>query len=127
METITLLELIEVIEKRGRHITRGKLLIDFDNYIAYRDIVKMVLTPNSYAKDAGVEIAQIRSLISKISFEIEIKLIKGHQKISSPFQNMPLQHLLKECDKEARALREYIEDQLNETNIKYLGLCAVKV
>ena len=110
VETIILLELIEVIERKGRHITRGKLLIGFDNHIAYRDIVKKVLKPNSHAKDAGAEIAQIRNLISKISFEIEIKLIKGHQKISSLFQNIPLQHLLKECNEEARALRENIED-----------------
>ena len=56
-ETITLLELIEVIERKGRHITRGKLLIGFDNRIAYRDIVKKVLKPNSYTKDVGAEIA----------------------------------------------------------------------
>ena len=56
-ETITLLELIELIERRGRYITRGKLLIGFDNHIVYRDIIKKVLKPNSYAKDAGAEIA----------------------------------------------------------------------
>ena len=34
---------------------------------------------------------------------------------------------MKECDEEARALRENIEDQPNKINIKYLGLCMVKV
>ena len=40
---------------------------------------------------------------------------------------MPLQYLLKECDEEVRALRKNIEDELYETNIKYLGLYVAKV
>ena len=40
---------------------------------------------------------------------------------------MPLKHLLRECNEKARMLRENMKNKLNETNIKHLGFCAVKL
>jgi len=122
-----LLELIEIIEKRGRHINNRKLVIGIDNCTAYGEIAKKVMKPNSYTNDTGIEIAQIRSLLQRIKFEIEFILMRGYQVINRPFQLMPVHHLLRECIEEARKLRENIEEEELETNIKFLRRYAVKV
>ena len=58
--------------------------------MAYGEIVKKIMKPNSYTNDAGAEIVQIRSLLKTIKFEIEFKLIRRHQGINKLFQLMPL-------------------------------------
>ena len=40
---------------------------------------------------------------------------------------MHLQHLLKECDEEAKTLRKNVEEKALETNINFLCKCTVKV
>jgi len=59
-EAITLLELIEVIERKGRGISHGKITIGVDNRKVYQRIVEEIAKPNVYAKDSGAEIAQIK-------------------------------------------------------------------
>ena len=78
METITLLELLEILEQKGRYINYGKVIISFNNRLVHRRILQEVYKPNSFAQDVGAEIAQIRWLIKKIAFEIELELIRGY-------------------------------------------------
>ena len=51
-----MLELIEIIEQRDRHINDSKFIIGFDNRLAYREIVIQVKKITSCASDIGVEI-----------------------------------------------------------------------
>ena len=74
-ETITLLELMEVIAKRGKGVRYRKLIIGFDNRTAHNGIVKEILKPTVCAKDGGAVILKIKSLKNEIEFDIEFKLI----------------------------------------------------
>ena len=57
----------------------------------------------------------------KIKFEIEIKLIKGHQKIVDPFYENSITHLIRKCNVKAKRIRETINKRIMTTNIKFLG------
>ena len=124
-EAITLLELIEVIVTKGKHIPTGKIKIGFDNRLAYRKIVNAILKPSTYAQDSGAEISRIKTLLKEVSFEIELVLVKGHEAPKRPFQVQPLQHLINECDAKARRARENINSYPSTTNIKYVGQYAI--
>ena len=126
-EAITLLELIEVIERKGRGISHGKIIIGVDNRKVYQRIVEEIAKPNVYAKDSGAEIAQIKRLLEKIKFEIQIELVKGHKKPEGNYQQKPLQHLILECDQEATKQRERISEKNQIHNIKFEGFCALKL
>ena len=58
-EAITLLELMEVLKKRGKHIEHGKVMIGFNNKIAHQRIINEVTNPMMFANDTGAKIAQI--------------------------------------------------------------------
>jgi len=47
-ETITLLELIEVLGRKGKHITSRKIQIGFDNRTSYKKIMQALLKPSKY-------------------------------------------------------------------------------
>ena len=68
-----------------------------------------------HTNDAGVEIAQTRSLLNEIKFMI------------GPFSAITLQHLIKLQSKEAEIVRNEIEEKQGETNIRFAGKCAIKV
>ena len=85
-EAIILLELIEVIEKKGRHILSGKMTIGLDNRKVYQAIVKGIVKASLFSQDGEAEIARIRQLIKRIRFEIELKLIRGHSKETPSFR-----------------------------------------
>ena len=78
-EVMVLLELITLLEKKGRNIREGKIVIGIDYKRAYRKIEKDIRKSNEYAQESGAEIAMIKRLIKKIKFEVEIKLIRGHE------------------------------------------------
>ena len=126
-EAITLLELIEVIERKGRGISYGKITIGVDNRKVYQRIVEEIAKPKVYAKDSGAEIAQIKRLLEKIKFEIQIELVKEHKKPEGNYQLKPLQHLIVECDQEATKQREKINEKNQIHNIKFEGFCALKL
>ena len=48
-EVMVLLELIVVLEKKGRHIQSGEIRIGFDNKQAYRKIINKLMRSNIYA------------------------------------------------------------------------------
>ena len=59
---------------------------------------------NTYAQEAGSEVAMIKKLLQKIKFDVEISLEKGHGKIIGSYQINPLKYLLRECDKTSREI-----------------------
>ena len=77
VEVITLLELIQVIEWKSRHISNGKIEIALDYRNVYHKVVKQILITNHIVRDEGGEIAAIRKAIKKASITIELHLKKG--------------------------------------------------
>ena len=71
-EVTVLLELVTVLEKKGRQITQGEITIGFDCKKAHRNIVSSVLKSNEHAKEALGEIAMIRKLLFKIKFKVTL-------------------------------------------------------
>ena len=57
MKAITILELIEVIERKGRIINFGMIEILIDNRDVYRKIISDVKKSNHLVQDGGVEIS----------------------------------------------------------------------
>ena len=48
----------------------------------------------------------MKKIKDRINFEIELELVRGHKTLGVPYRQNPLQHLIKECDQEARKCRE---------------------
>ena len=65
-ETIVLLDLLEVMERKGRHTTSAKIKIGFDNRIACRKIVSKIAKASMLSQDSIAEIAKIQEILSKI-------------------------------------------------------------
>ena len=78
-EVIVLLELMTVLEEKGRHIMEGEVTIGFDCKKAHKKIIKEILKSNEYAKEARSEIAMIKKLLDKIKFNVVLKLMRGHE------------------------------------------------
>jgi len=125
-EAITLLELMEVIERKGKHIREEKIQIGFDNRQAYKKIVQKLMKPSIYTREAGAEIARIKRIMDKVSFEIEIRLIRGHEAPKEPYQVEPLTYLIREYNLKARKGREKLYTKEDIYNIKYFGVYAIK-
>ena len=117
-EVIVLLELLVVLERRGRGIDYGKIEIGIDYRRAHKKIMSAIKKSNEYAKESGAEIARIKRLLKKIKFDIEIKLIRGHKNNIGEYRRNPTKHLIKNCDTKARIKRENIEKEEIEKNIK---------
>jgi len=126
-ETITLLELFEVLWRKGKHINRGKIEIGFDNKKAYKEIKTTLRKYTKYAQDAGAEITRIKEIMQELKFDVEIKLITRYKKEKITFEEKPLKYLLSKCDAEASKMRKQIQEKSNATNIKHVGKCALKV
>ena len=71
-ELTVLLELVTVLENKGRQIAQGEITIGFDCKKAHRKIVSSVLKSNEHAKEALGEIAMIRKLLAKIKFKVTL-------------------------------------------------------
>ena len=56
MEAIILLELLEVLKRKGRHIFHGLVVIGVDNRRVYRKIIENIKKASIFAQDAGAEI-----------------------------------------------------------------------
>ena len=69
-EVITLLELVEVIERKGRMVDFGMIKISIDNRDAYKKIISNIKKSNYLVQDRGAEISQIRRLLKKIKFKV---------------------------------------------------------
>ena len=108
-EVLTLLELITVIERKGRNISLGKIRIDVDYKRVYRKILNNINKSNEYAQEAGAIIIIIKRIIKKIKFKVEIQLLRGHKENIGQYRQNQLKYLIKQCDRRARKKREEIE------------------
>ena len=103
---ITLLELISVLEIRGKNVPSGKIVIVLDNRKVYRGLINDIIKPGIHTQNAGVEIAQIKRLLRKIHFKVEFKLVRGHRVLIGPFQSKPSEHLIRLCNEKSKITRE---------------------
>ena len=62
-EVIVLLELLEVIEAKGRHIDEGEITIGFDLRKAHKKIINDIKQSNDYTQESGAEISRIKDLL----------------------------------------------------------------
>ena len=97
-----MLELLEVLERKGRHILQGHIIIGVDNRRVYWKIVEDIKKASTYIQDTGVEILQIKKLLSKIRYEVEIQLQREYQKTTDPFQSNPIAYLVAKCNRKAK-------------------------
>ena len=74
-EAITLLELLEVINKKSKHIQHGKINIGIDNRKLRKTIIEKVMKPAQYTQDGGAVITRIKEIIKEASIEIKLTLI----------------------------------------------------
>ena len=65
---VVLLELIIVLERRGRHINHSKITIGFDNRKHYQNIVNELHKSNNYVIEAGSKVVEIKKEIEEIKF-----------------------------------------------------------
>ena len=79
-------------------MSRGKIQIVFDNREPCREIVSKITKASIYSQDTGAKIAQIKSLVNKIKFKVDISLLKGQGWILAPHSRVSLKCLIKECD-----------------------------
>ena len=68
----------------------------------------------------------IKRLLKKIEFEVEIKLVWGHESNVGKYYRYPIKHLIKHCDSKARKKREEINSEVNMSNIKFYGAYNLK-
>jgi len=73
-EAIILLELLEVIERKGRYIDSGQITIYFDNQYVYKKIIVDIRKSNYIAQEVGAKITTIKQLLKKIKFNIILEL-----------------------------------------------------
>ena len=118
--------MITVLDRRGRHIENGRIEIGFDNKQQYRQIMSSIKKSNMYVQESGAEIAMIKHLIEKIKFEVKIHLIKSHEKQVGTYEQNLMKHLIKECDRKAKTIREESRNKMNCTNIKFYGSYTMK-
>ena len=120
-EVLVLLELIEVLEAKGRQITEGEISIGFDCRKVCKKIVQDIRRTNDHAQESGAEISRIKELIHKIKFDVKIKLVTDQNTQPNHGDGFNLKKLLKDCDKKARVAREQIERYEGTTNVKCYG------
>ena len=125
VEAIVLLDLIKVLERRGLYVTHGKVSVGFNNRIMHRRIISSIAKASMFVQDSGAEIAQTQSLIKKIKFEVELSLVKGYERITTPCSRVLLKHLIKKCNVMAKNYRTSICRQEGTHDMRFLGICAL--
>ena len=85
-EVIVLLDLIEVLKRKGRHIESGLVEISADSREVCKKLIKKIVKTNNIVQDGRTEIAQIIKLLLSIKLNIKFKLIPGHPKTTSAIQ-----------------------------------------
>ena len=56
-----MLELLSVIEKKGRHVNRGKIEVALNNSKLYRETIHDIVKPHKHVQDAGAKVAQMKN------------------------------------------------------------------
>ena len=120
-EVSVLLELIEVIAHKGKHIEEGEIVIGFDNRKMFKRLTSPIRRNSVYAQESGAEISRIQDLLATIKFSVNIRLVKSSKDSVDQDNIRQLKDLLKECDEKAGKARIEIESFETITNLKYYG------
>ena len=126
-EAIVLLDLLAMLEKKGRNANSGKVIAGLDNKKVCRGIVQDFKRNSEGTKDAGAEIIEMKNIVKRIKFDIEFKLVRGHSPALGLFIRNPLRWIIKDCDEKAREIRERCDEKEIATNIKFVGKCALQI
>ena len=87
------LEFLEVLYQKEKHIVQGVIIIYIDNKYVYKRITSDIKKPSLYALDAGVEIIRMHEIIKTSPFEIIIELITK-PKIKALYKDNPGPYLI---------------------------------
>ena len=71
-EAILLLELVQVIEWKSRHISNRKIVLALDYQEVHYKAIKEIVKINHIIGDGGGEIAVIKKVIERVSIMIEL-------------------------------------------------------
>jgi len=120
-EAITLLELLEVIHKKSKHIQHGSIQIGFDNRTIYKAIQSTGMKPTQYTQDGGAAITRMKQIIEEATITIKLILITHSKRRKVTFQQNPIEYLHSVCDQRASQMYSVISQRSQITNIKYYG------
>ena len=126
-EVVTLLEMLEVIHKKSKHMQQGSIKIGFDNRKAYKIIAANVIKPTQHTQDGRAAIARIKQIINEGPIEIKLTLIIHSKRISVAFQQNPVEYLLAICDRQAYSMCDMMDQRTQTTNIKFYRRYAIQV
>ena len=76
-----------MIERKGRNIESGAIVIAIDNRKVHRELLHEIIKSNQAVQDVGAEVMQIKRLLQKIKFKVEFKLKAGYPKNKLQFEN----------------------------------------
>ena len=80
-EAITVLELIEVLEKWGKYIEEELVIISINSNKIFKEIITELLKSNQYTQDISAEITQIKWIMNEIKYDIKFRLVNGYLSI----------------------------------------------
>ena len=80
-----MLELIKLLERKGKGISHRKMKIGLNNRCVHIKIVEDVEKPNVFAQDSSAQIAQIRRVIDGVPFNVKLVLVRGHKTLTHSF------------------------------------------
>ena len=89
-EVIVMLELLVVLEKKGKNINEGKVIVGLDNRKVCRGTVDEIKKMSMNVGDAWVEIVEMKETLNRIQFDVEFKLTRGHEPAIDQFNRNSL-------------------------------------
>ena len=79
-----------------------KISIRFYSRKWYDEIINQIKKNNLHVQGAGAEILKIKELLEKMTFNINLKLVREHEDPVGYCSTQLLKCLIKECDNKAR-------------------------
>ena len=123
---ITLLELLEVLARKGKYIMSGLIEVWIDNRYINRKVYRELIKQSLFSQDARVEITRMREILDTTNFAISINIISEHPKVRAPFAEDSGPYLIRRYDCKARKVREKIYMCINQSNIKFSGAFTIE-
>ena len=120
-EATVVLDMIEMIYYKSRHITSTSIMIHNDNRLLIRLVGIEIFKENQFIIEARAKIAHIKQIIKESSISIEVQLILDHPKINRLCIKDSRLHLILLCDKKAKEVRVNTVNQNAISNVRYFG------
>jgi len=93
-ELIVLLELLEVLARKGKYIMSRSIEVWIDNKYVNQKVYGMLLKPSLYSQDASTKIMRIRKILDIINFNIKLNIVSGYLKVRAPYKEDPSPYLI---------------------------------